>query len=335
MSNDKRHTAGALLMVGLPGPTLDDSTRQLISEEGVSNFIIFARNIENPEQLKKLCSALAAACRTAGLPDSLVSIDQEGGSVTRLPEPWTRFPDARLLAESTEPEQALTDYARVSSRELLEMGINMNMAPVLDVCPAGEGYFMERRSLGDDPTAVARLGSLVITEMQQAGVAACGKHFPGLGGAKLDPHLVLPTVDRQRSQLLAEDLMPFQAATESGVAALMTSHTIYRDIDPELPATLSATIMTGILREYMKYDGLVITDDLEMGAIENEMTVAAAALQSFEAGADLLLICHDHDKIRETINLLARAIGEGRLSGARISSAIGRINNVKGRFAAS
>lgn len=335
MSNDNRRTAGKLLMVGLPGLTLDDSTRQLINEEGVSNFIIFARNIENPGQLKKLCRALAAACRTAGLPASLISIDQEGGSVTRLPEPWTRFPDARLLAESADPQQALIDYAQVSSRELLEMGINMNMAPVLDVCPAGEGYFMERRSLGGDPAAVARLGSLVITEMQQAGVAACGKHFPGLGGAKLDPHLVLPTVERLRSQLLAEDLMPFQAATEAEVAALMTSHTIYRDIDPELPATLSAAIMTGILREYMKYNGLVITDDLEMGAIENEMTVAAAALLSFEAGADLLLICHDHDKIRDTINLLASAIVEGRLSGARISSAIGRINDVKSRFAAS
>jgi beta-N-acetylhexosaminidase len=332
MRDNNRRTAGALLMVGLPGLALDDSTRQLISEEGISNFILFSRNIENPEQLHKLCNDLAESCMAAKLTAPLISIDQEGGTVARLPEPWTRFPDARLLAESDVPEQALTDYARVCSRELLEMGINMNMAPVLDVCPTGEGYFMERRALGGDPTEVGRLGSLLITEMQRAGVAACGKHFPGLGAAKLDPHLVLPTVDRERSRLLAEDILPFQAAAEARVAAIMTSHTIYQDIDPDLPATLSPAILTGILRNFMKYEGLVVTDDLEMGAIENEMSVADGGLHSFEAGADLLLICHDHEKIRETIKLIGGAIETERLSKGQISAAIGRINEVKDRF---
>ncbi len=326
---------GTLLMIGLPGLELDDSTRRLIDEAGINNFILFSRNIAEPAQLRELCAELAKACAAGGLDTPLIGIDQEGGSVTRLPEPWSQFPDFRLLAESPEPEAALTGYARTSSRELLEMGINLNFSPVLDVCPRNGGYFMERRSLSGDPEETARLGVLVINEMQNGGVAACAKHFPGLGAARLDPHLTLPTVDRPRARLLAEDLLPFRAATAAGVAAVMTSHTIYRDLDPDRPATLSTGILGGLLRDELGYDGLVITDDLEMGAIENEMTVADASLQSLLAGADLLLICHEHDKVRATIELLTEARRDGRLERARLETAARRINAVRGRFALS
>ena len=324
---------GALFMAGLPGKELDDSTRRLIAENGVSSFIIFSRNVENPAQLKELCGDLAAECSANGLPKPLIAIDQEGGTVTRLPAPWTRFPDARLLAESNDPETALTDYARTCCRELLAAGINMNLAPVLDVCPAGEGYFMERRSLGAEPAKVARLGCLVISEFQKAGVAACVKHFPGLGAARLDPHLVLPVVDREEARLQTEDLPPFQAAVDNGVAAIMTSHTIYKNIDPEQPATLSEKILTGILRDKMAYEGLVVTDDLEMGAIENESTVAKAALRSFQAGADLLLICQDHRKVREAIALFEQALQNGSLSRTRLELSLKRIALVRNDFA--
>ena len=323
---------GALLMVGLPDHELDDSTRQLIEAEGINNFILFARNVDSPDQLQKLCADLTGECAANKLPLPLISIDQEGGTVTRLPEPWTQFPDARFLAESPNPEQALTDYATTCCRELRAAGINLNMAPVLDVCPSGQGYFMERRALGGAPTEVARLGLLLIEEMQKNGVAACAKHFPGLGAARLDPHLVLPTVGRERSRLLAEDLLPFRAAAEAGVAAIMTSHTIYQNLDPDQPATLSAMIPPPILRNELGYNGLIITDDLEMGAIENEMTVAEAALKSFRAGADLLLICQDHAKIRATIALFAEALQNGHLSHTQIEAAVTRINKVRHNF---
>jgi beta-N-acetylhexosaminidase len=323
---------GALLMIGLPGRELDDSTRQLIAEAGINNFILFARNVADPAQLQKLCAALAGACVASRLAPPLIAIDQEGGSVARLPEPWTRFPDARLLAESPGPEQALTAYATTCGRELRTAGINLNLAPVLDVCPAGQGYFMERRALGGDPAEVARLGGLVIKALQETGVAACAKHFPGLGAARLDPHLVLPTVDRAGTRLRGEDLVPFRAAIRAGVAALMTSHTIYPDLDPDRPATLSPSILTGLLRDELGYDGLLITDDLEMGAIENAMPVAAAALQAFTAGADLLLICHDHAKVRATLALFAEALRDGRLDPARLATAAARIDLVRATF---
>ena len=328
-----KNELGGLFMVGLPGTELDDSTRNLIEAYGINNFILFKRNAENPEQIRTLCLGLAAACRAAGLGAPLISIDQEGGTVARLKEPFfTEFPDARALAESERGEELLGEYAKTCAHELLAVGINMNLAPVLDVSPAGRGLFMERRSLGGEPDQVARLGALVITMMQENGLAACAKHFPGLGGATLDPHEVLPVVDRSLEELRICDLVPFAAAIRAGVAGVMTSHTVYPHLDPALPATLSPRILGGLLRNELGYDGMVVTDDLEMGAIENEGTVAAAALAAFTAGADMLLICHEHPKIIAAHALLSKAVG-GEISEERVRKSLDRIGEVRRRFA--
>ena len=321
--------SGALLMIGLPGPELDDSTRELIRVHGVNTFILFRRNVLFPEQLRELCADLDTACREHTGKTALIAIDQEGGSVTRLPLPWTQFPDQRLLAEAADPTAALGDYATTCATELLAVGINFNFAPVLDVAPGGEGFFMTRRSLGAEAETVAPLGALVINEMQRVGVAACGKHFPGLGSARLDPHQVGFAITKNLARLREEDLPPFQAAIAAGVAAIMTSHTVYPELDPENPATLSPRILTGLLRGELGYEGLVVTDDLEMGAIENAMSVAAAARQALLAGADLLLICKEHDKVRETINGLDQARENGIVTEERVSEAMTRIERVR------
>jgi beta-N-acetylhexosaminidase len=328
-----KNALGGLFMVGLPGTELDDSTRDLINRYGINNFILFKRNAENPEQIRTLCRGLVDACRAVGLGAPLISIDQEGGTVARLKAPhFTEFPDARELAESERSEELLVDYAKNCARELLAVGINMNLAPVLDVSPAGLGLFMERRSLGGTPEQVARLGALVIATMQENGLAACAKHFPGLGGATLDPHKVLPVVDRSLDELRGVDLPPFAAAIRAGVAGVMTSHTVYPRLDPEQPATLSPRILGGVLREELGYEGMVVTDDLEMGAIENKGTVADAALTSFLAGADMLLICHEHAKIIAAYELLSKAVG-GEISEERVRRSLARIGAVRRRFA--
>lgn len=321
--------SGALLMIGLPGPELDDSTRELIRTEGVNNFILFRRNVVDPPQLSKLCNDLSQACRDHTGRPALIAIDQEGGSVTRLPPPWRQFPDQRRLAEAVDPETALADYAASCADELRDCGINFNFAPVLDVAPAGAGFFMARRALGAEAATVARLGALVIREMQQHGVAACGKHFPGLGSACLDPHQVGFAITKDHAHLQTEDLPPFRGAIAAGVAALMTSHTVYPELDPEQPATLSPRILTDLLRGELGYDGLVVTDDLEMGAIENAMPVAEAARLALLAGADLLLICKEHDKVRETIAGLDKARAEGLMPEARVAEAASRIDRVR------
>ncbi len=324
---------GSLFMVGLPGTVIDPSTLQLISGLGINHFIIFRRNVESPAQLQQLCARLKAVCREHALPSPLISIDQEGGSVARLPDPFSQFDDARVLAESSDPLGALSAYAATCAKELREIGINMNMAPVLDVCPAGEGFFMERRSLGNDPDLVGKYGCHIISGLQSRGIAACAKHFPGLGAAKLDPHLQLPTVSRAQAQIEAIDLIPFQQAISADVASIMTSHTIYEDIDSTIPATMSAHILNDILRRKLGYKGMIITDDLEMGAIENERSVAQATVQAFSAGVDMLLICHDHEKVRHSYAELTKAIDDEQLLQKRYEESLGRVTAVQRKFA--
>jgi beta-N-acetylhexosaminidase len=333
-SDEMRQQVGQLFMVGLPGIELDDSTLRLIREQRINNFIIFKRNVETPAQLKKLCASLKDACLSEELPPPLISIDQEGGTVARLSAPFTRFPDARKLAEDELAEELLKDFARTCAQELLGVGINMNLAPVLDVCPVGQGFFMELRSLGEDPERVAELGALVVSEMQQAGLAACAKHFPGLGGAVLDPHEQLPVVARSRQEMISIDLVPFREAMAVEVAAIMTSHTVYPQLDPDQPATLSFEILSGLLREQLKFDGLVITDDLEMGAIENDGSVADAALVAVNAGADMLLICHDHQKIIDAHYKLLKALSEAK-DYVRLQKSFERVAAVRSRFVGS
>jgi beta-N-acetylhexosaminidase len=324
---------GQLFMAGLPGQELDISTKRLIDEFHINNFIYFKRNVESPEQLRKLSADLRQACFENNLPAPLIAIDQEGGTVTRLGPPFTQFPDARDLAGSQDPETALADYAMTCARELLDIGVNMNLAPVLDVCAAGRDLFMERRALGSDPAEVGRLGALIIRQMQSMGVAACGKHFPGLGAATVDPHYKLPRVSSSRANVRSIDIPPFEAAIAAGVAAIMTSHTVYKHIDPDRPATLSAPILSGILRKEMGYHGIIVTDDLEMGAIENEGNLDRAALQALEAGADLLLICHSHDKVINAFEYLHESAKNKTVLLERVKESRERIKQVRQKFA--
>ncbi len=316
--------SGHLFMVGLPGPKLDNSTLGLINELKIHNFILFRRNVKDKNQLKGLCTDLINACMEKGLPRPLISIDQEGGQVARLPEPFTQFPDPRQIAEGKECKQQLKEYGETCARELLEVGINMNLAPVLDVSPAERGLFMERRCLGGDPDTVSNLGLLVINSMQQAGLAACAKHFPGLGSAVLDPHLELPTVELGMDYFESCEFIPFKKACQEGVASVMTSHALYSSLDSSLPGTLSKTIIDGMLRKGCNYQGLIVTDDLEMGAIENFMEFSMAAMMSLMAGADLLLICHDHGKVRRAYEKIYKGLCDGAISSEQVDKSLQR-----------
>jgi beta-N-acetylhexosaminidase len=250
--------------------------------------------------------------------------------VARLPPPFATFPEPRRLAEDADCQALLQRYATTCATELVEVGINMNLAPVLDACPTGKGLFMERRCLGEDPQRVAELGVIVINSLQAGGVAACAKHFPGLGSAMLDPHLELPVVDLPGKQILAEELEPFRWAFKNKVAAVMTSHAVYADLDPELPGTLSGQVVYELLRQRCGYDGLIVTDDMEMGAIEKFMEFSEAVVAACRAGADLVLICHDHDKIRRALVVLREAVERGGLATDRLKDSLRRQTEILG-----
>ena len=323
---------GKLLMVGLPGPTFDIGTRELMVKYGVSHFILFRRNIESPAQVTDLCQQLRDYAFSLGLDEPIIAIDQEGGTVSRLGLPFRQFKDARVYGEAENNEELLMDYVRQCSADLKMIGVNLNFAPVLDVCPSGKNCFMEKRVLGGDPVEVARLGALVVKEFQGRGIAACGKHFPGLGEAVIDPHRHLPVVDDDLAKIKAVDLEPFRAAIAAGLATIMTSHVIYNHLAPGQIATLSKEILTDLLRGELGFQGLLVTDDLEMGAIANEVAIPEAAYLALEAGADMLLICSDQQLVAETVDLLVEKYEVGDLAKPRVDEALERIESVSRAF---
>ncbi len=320
---------GRLFIGGMPGPEVDLGTIKLIKDYNLSGIILFKRNIKDPVQLASLCNDLQEISMDTGGPPLFLCVDQEGGRVSRLKEPFARFPGNRAAGESPDPEKKALDFARTTAREMSLVGLNMNMAPVMDVTQPGMDSHLEGRTFSNDPFMVARLGTLVIKTMQQAGVMSVSKHFPGLGGADIDPHRHLPYIRATREEMDSTHLYPFLEAIKAGVSAVMGSHAVYPALDPETPATLSRAIMTGLLREKMGFQGLIISDDLEMGAISGKRGVPDSAADAFEAGNDLMLICENQDLIVDGIDSIKKRVDKGRISSKRIKGSLERIKNYK------
>jgi beta-N-acetylhexosaminidase len=321
-------------MVGMPGPHLDEATDRLIREGHVGGIILFSRNIEDPLQLAALCRDLQAAASERQAPPLFLAVDQEGGRVARLKEPFRRFPGNTAIGMDEEPVKKAIEFATVTSREMGMVGLNMNLAPVVDVQRGEIEDHLAGRSFGEDPEVVAFLGRTVVKHLQKNGIMAVAKHFPGLGRADVDPHFHLPKINIDLEELERVNFPPFAAAIEEGVCGIMTSHAIYPALDPKKPATLSPMVLTKVLRERMGFRGLTITDDLEMGAIAADCSVAEGALTSFQAGADILLICKDQNHVRESLDLMRQALSEGTVSRERLAQSLERIRRIKASFLA-
>ena len=330
--SDLGRKIGQLFMVGMPGPHLDKETNNLIREDHIGGIILFSRNIEDPMQLAALCRDLqAAALKRQDFP-LFLAVDQEGGRVARLKEPFRSFPGNTAIGMDEEPVKKAIEFATVTSREMKVVGLNMNLAPVVDVQRGEIEKHLAGRSFGEDPEVVAFLGRVVVKHLQENGIMAVAKHFPGLGRADVDPHFLLPKINIDLEELERINFPPFAAAIEEGVCGMMTSHAIYPALDPDRPATLSPLVLTELLRERMGFRGLTITDDLEMGAIAGDWSVADGALKSFQAGADILLICKDQSRVRESLDLMRRAFAKGMISTERLAQSHERIRKIKTKF---
>jgi beta-N-acetylhexosaminidase len=231
-----------------------------------------------------------------------------------------------------EPGKRAIEFATVTSKEMKIVGLNMNLAPVVDVQRGEIEKHLAGRSFGEDPDVVAFLGRTVVKHLQKNGIMAVAKHFPGLGRADVDPHFHLPKINIDLEEMERINFPPFAAAIEEGVCGIMTSHAIYPALDPEGPATLSPMVLTEVLRQRMGFRGLTITDDLEMGAIAGHWSVADGALKSFQAGADILLICKDQGHVRESLDLMRQALKKGAISPERFAQSLERIRKMKARF---
>ena len=327
MSLSLRERCARMFMVGFPGQAIDPELAALIGL-GVSGAILFKRNVGAPEETRELCRALKAR---AGRP-FLLSVDQEGGRVARLRgPPFTALPPMRRLGERG--DAALAErVGTLLAREVRAVGFDLDFAPVLDVDTNPANPVIGDRSFHRDPREVARLGVALARGMEAAGVASCAKHFPGHGDTAKDSHLDLPRLPHGMGRLREIELVPFSAYAEAGLASVMTAHVVFDALEPNLPATMSRTVLQGLLREELAFDGVLISDDLEMKAIADHFSVEEAAVQGAIAGVDLFLVCHHAEVQRRAIEALVRAVEQGRLSEMRIDEANRRIERLAARF---
>jgi len=310
---------GQLLMVGIPGPRVDAVARELVRDLKVGGVILFARNIESPEQVWELTRDLQREALAATGRPLLLAVDQEGGRVQRLKAPFTIIPAARDLGITMTPEE-VEDLSRQVARELALVGLNVNLAPVLDV-PRSPACPQWDRSYSSDPERAARFGLAAIRGYLAGGVIPVAKHFPGLGDTMADSHEVLPLALSSDAKREA-DLLPFRKAVAAGVPMVMTAHLKVSAWD-ERPATLSAVALQHWLRRRLGFQGVIITDDLEMGGITTNLPAPQGAQEALAAGADLLLICNNWEAAWETARLLARDASlapRGREAAARLKA---------------
>jgi beta-N-acetylhexosaminidase len=324
---DLRDKLGQMLMVGLAGEEVTPEEKKIFSEYPIGNFVLFSRNLREPDQIVSLGRALWDLRREP----PFIAIDHEGGRVHRLPEPFTHFPAASVLGATGKPEPAY-EMGRAMGRELLAAGINLNFAPVLDVLSNPENPVIGDRSLGADPQKVSRLGWETTRGLKDSGVIPCGKHFPGHGDTEKDSHLELPVVRKTRGELDACELPPFVQACRNEIDSLMTAHVLYPALDPDLPATLSRSIIGALLRGELAYDGVVFSDDLEMRAITDGYSAEQASALAVDAGVDVLMFCHHVESAARAFEFLCRQAEREERIRTRIEESAGRIARLKRRF---
>jgi beta-N-acetylhexosaminidase len=326
MTTELERQAASLFTVGFYGKAVTDDLRGLLAR-GVGGVIFFARNVGTPEEVLELNRDIK---RTANRP-LLLAIDQEGGQVARLRAGFTEIPTMRAVG-ATGSATVARELGKLIGRELRAVGFDMNYAPVLDIDTNPDNPIIAARSFGRTPELVTELGLALAAGLQEAGVAACGKHFPGHGDTSQDSHLELPTLPHAMERLERVELAPFKAAAAAGIASFMTAHVIFKAVDPSYPATMSRAVLTGILREKLGYDGMVVTDDVEMKAIADNYGVEEAVLLGLNAGVDHFLCCHTAALAHKAIDAIVQAVQNGKLSQQTLDSASRRFNAVRARY---
>jgi len=319
-TTDPRSAAGQLLIVGLPPNDIGSEREALdfIDEINPWGVVLFTRNAPSSEAFLSLTTHIAER-----FPDVTISIDHEGGRVNRLPLPFTRFPPMLACARLADPG-VLREIGHCQGAELRAAHIDISYAPLLDVHSNPDNPIIGDRAFGSTPEEVIHNALPYAQGLAEAGVIACGKHFPGHGDTLLDSHLALPRVEHSIDRLRSLEMPPFVAAIRQGIPMMMTAHVLYTALDPKLPASLSPTVVTGWLREALGYRGVIVTDDLEMRAVADHFGTGEAAVLAVRAGSDVLLVCNTPDRVREARDALSAAIADGVIGAAAIADAAAR-----------
>lgn len=311
---------GQLLMIGIHGKTLNDDAKFMLNEYRVGGIILFDRNMESKDQVKSLITDINKTGKSAGLTPLFIGIDQEGGAVARMEDQLIKVPPAEELGK--EPIEQAVSLAKQSGTELKDLGFNINFAPVADL---GLTY---GRSFSTNPDEAVRYASAVGKAYDEAGLWYSYKHFPGIGKTDVDLHADTSVVPVSKETLLNEDTKVFVdliKQSKPNTYAIMVSHAMYPQIDADHPSSLSKAIITDWLRKDMGYNGVVVTDDMDMGALAKHYTFGDMAVQSILAGSDILLVCHEYEHMQEAYNGLMKAVKDGRISKERLDESVKRI----------
>jgi beta-N-acetylhexosaminidase len=330
MREIRRHV-GQLAIAGFAGHEIPSDLRALAREFDLGGIVLFARNVAAPDQVADVAREAQAMVHELPL---WVSVDQEGGRVARLKAPFTEWPPMLTLGRSGD-EKLAERFARALATELKAVGISLDFTPVLDIRTNPKNPVIGDRALADRAEDVARLGRTIIRTLQDAGIAACGKHFPGHGDTSTDSHHELPLVEHPPDRIEAVELVPFRAAIDAGVAAIMTAHILIPVYDEERPATLSRAIVDDLLKKRLGFGGVVFSDDLEMRAVSARYGLAEATVAAIGAGCDAVLMCGARQETQvAALEAIIRACEAGTLPISRVEDALARHRRIKERFLA-
>lgn len=318
---------GQMIFGGIDGTSYSDEAKSLISDYHVGGIILFKNNLETTEKAVELLNQLKRSNQEKDIP-LFLGVDQEGGRVERLPDEVISLPTNKIIGERND-EQFSYEIGSVLGKQLNAYGFNLNFAPVLDVNSNPQNPVIGDRSFSNDPEVVGKLGVKTMQGMQAEHIVTAVKHFPGHGDTSVDSHFELPTVEKSLAEIEEMELIPFKQAIKAGVDIVMTSHILLPKIDPDHPASMSKEIITGILRERLDYDGVVVSDDMTMHAITNHFDIGEAAIEAISAGTDLVIVAHGHETVIHVIESLKQAVADGKLKEQRIDESVRRLITLK------
>lgn len=333
-SLDLRRKIGQLMVFGFDGIEASKDIKELVREHHVGGIILFSRNVSTPDKILSLTTDLQNEAKKSGHKHPLlICIDQENGVVRRLSEGFTMFPGSMLLGATENPHYAY-ELGVATGKELKALGINWNLAPVVDVNNNPANPVISVRSYGETPSVVSEFGKAAMKGLQEGGVITALKHFPGHGDTSVDSHLTLPVISHSMERLEQVELKPFKECIENGADVVMASHIYFPTIEkrPNVPATLSRDVVTGLLREKLGFKGVVTTDCMEMNAIAGTIGTAKGAVEAVKAGVDLIMISHSYDIQKEAIELIVKAVESGDLDEKVIDEAVERVIKLKQNY---
>ncbi len=321
---------GQMMFAGVSGTTLQQETTSLIHDYKVGGLILYGNNLETPQQTVTLMNALMAANVNNQLP-LFLGTDQEGGKVVRLPGPLKNFPTNQRIGDINQSSLSFA-VGQLLGEQLKAFGFNLDFAPVLDVNSNPNNPIIGDRSFSNDPDIVSKLGIETMKGLESKQVIPVVKHFPGHGDTAVDSHLELPKVTKSLDDLNQLELVPFKAAIDSGADVVMVAHILLPKIDPQYPSSMSKEVITGMLREQLGFDGVVMTDDMTMKAITNHFDIGQASVDSVKAGSDVILIAHEYANVTAAIQAVKAAVNKGEITEDRINDSVRKIIALKQKY---